>query len=85
MTTTLSSKGQVVLPRLARSKLRLSPGAKLTCEVQGDSIVLKPQSPRISTRELVVDEITGLKVTKRSGTDPLVTSDMVRALMADFP
>jgi len=85
MITTLSSKGQVVLPRVARAKLRLVPGAKLICKVQGDAILLTPQAPRAKVRELVTDPITGLKVTKRTAGDPVVTSDMVRAIMADFP
>ena len=66
MVTTLSSKGQVVLPRLVRAKLNLSPGAKLECEVQGDFIVLKPQAPRSKVHETVDDEISGLRVTKRN-------------------
>lgn len=85
MTTTLSSKGQVVLPRLVRAKLRLMPGAKLTCEVQGDSIVLKPESAPAHKTKIVVDEITGLRVTKRTIPEAIVTSDMVKALLADFP
>jgi AbrB family looped-hinge helix DNA binding protein len=85
MTTTLSSKGQIVLPRLARTKLHLSPGAKFTCEVQGDNIILKPQAPKPKRRELVTDEITGLRVTKSNGDECLVTSDIVKAILADFP
>jgi AbrB family looped-hinge helix DNA binding protein len=85
MTTTLSSKGQIVLPRLARTKLHLSPGAKFTCEVQGDHIILKPQAPKPKRRELVTDDISGLKVTKGNGDECLVTSDMVKAILADFP
>ena len=85
MTTTLSSKGQVVLPRLVRAKLNLAPGAKLNCEVQGDSIVLKAQSPISRAHETIVDEISGLRVTKRNYGDALVTSDMVKAILADFP
>lgn len=85
MTTTLSSKGQVVLPRLARTKLRLVAGTKLTCEIHGDSIVLKPKSPRVHPTKIVIDEITGLRVTKRTTPEATVTSDMVKALLADFP
>jgi AbrB family looped-hinge helix DNA binding protein len=85
MTTTVSSKGQVVIPLLARAKLRLVPGTKLSCEIQGDSIVLKPKSPRAPKTTIVVDEITGLRVTKRTIPEATVTSEMVKALLADFP
>ncbi|MDK3157117.1 AbrB/MazE/SpoVT family DNA-binding domain-containing protein [Kamptonema cortianum] len=85
MTTTLSSKGQVVLPRLVRAKLNLSTGAKLKCEVKGDSIILKPQTPRARAHETVIDEISGLRVTKRNQGDAYVTSDMVKEILADFP
>lgn len=84
-TTTLSSKGQVVLPRLVRSKLHLTPGTKLVCVVQGDSIVLTPETPRRQKREYVIDPLTGLQVVKaRKGVEP-VTSDMIKALLEDFP
>ena len=75
----------MVLPRLARAKLHLQPGAKLKCEVHGDSIVLSPQAPRKRKTLLVVDPITGLCVTKSTSSEPFVTSDMVKALLADFP
>lgn len=84
-TTTLSSKGQVVLPRIVRSKLHLAPGTKLLCEIQGDSVVLTPEHPRSPDKEYVADPLTGLRVTKRPEKSELVTSEMVKALLADFP
>ena len=85
MTTTLSSKGQVVLPQKVRSRLRLLPGAKFECEIQGDAILLKPQAPRMARTRHVIDEVSGLRVTKRTKTEARVTSDMVRAMLVDFP
>lgn len=85
MITTLSSKGQIVLPRLARSQLRLQPGAKLICEIQGDTIVLKPEKQHTIEREYVTDEISGLRVVKKGKDSPVVTTDMVKAILADFP
>ena len=84
-TTTLSSKGQVVLPRLVRSKLHLAPGAKLFCEIKGDSVVLTPEHPHQWTREYVTDPLTGLRVTKASVDSEPVTTEMVKELLADFP
>ncbi len=41
MKTTVSSKGQVVLPAEVRRLLRLTKGERLSVEVQGDSVVLR--------------------------------------------
>lgn len=42
METTLSSKGQLVLPAKVRRQLRLARGERLSIEVRGDSVVLRP-------------------------------------------
>jgi len=84
-TTTLSSKGQVVLPRLVRSRLHLTPGTRLVCEVRGDSVVLTPEVPIRREREYVTDPTTGLRVTKAAADIEPVTSEMVKALLEDYP
>ena len=40
--TSLSTKGQVVIPNSIREKLKLGPGSKLMIIQDGDSILLKP-------------------------------------------
>lgn len=85
MTTTLSSKGQVVLPQKVRSRLRLLPGTKFECEIQGDAILLKPQAPRKTRTRHIIDKVSGLRVTQRTKDGARITSDMVRAMLADFP
>lgn len=84
-TTTLSSKGQVVLPRLVRSKLHLAPGTRLLCVIQGDSVVLTPEHPHRFVREYVTDPLTGLRVTKAPDRTEPVTSEMVKTLLEDYP
>ena len=42
MRATVSSKGQVVLPSEVRRQLRLAKGERLSVEVRGDSVVLRP-------------------------------------------
>jgi len=42
-TVTLSPKYQVVIPRAARERLRLSPGQKIQVVVYGDRLELLPQ------------------------------------------
>ena len=83
--TTLSSNGQVVLPRLVRNRLRLAPGTRFLCEIQGDSVVLTPEHPVRHEREYVIDSLTGLRVTKAAGNAEPVTSEMIKALLEDYP
>lgn len=85
MITTLSSKGQVVLPRAARAKLHLVSGTKLECTIQGDSIVLTPQNVIKSSPQLVKNEMTGLIVTQSPSEIGFVTNDVIRNLLSDFP
>ncbi len=42
MVTTLSSKGQLVLPASVRRQLGLAKGERLSVELRGDSVVLRP-------------------------------------------
>jgi AbrB family looped-hinge helix DNA binding protein len=83
MTARLSSKGQIVLPKKARTRLHLRPGARLVCEVKGDSIVLTPENPTTEQPKLITDPKTGLRIT-RSPSQTKVTSADVRAAMIDF-
>lgn len=42
MTTTLSSKGQVVIPLEIRKRLGLPAGAVISCEIEDGRIILDP-------------------------------------------
>lgn len=84
-TTTLSSKGQIVLPKLVRSQLKLTPGMKFLCRVQGDSVILTPETPRNHVKEYVTDPVTGLRVTKARPDMEPVTSEMIKTLLEDYP
>jgi AbrB family looped-hinge helix DNA binding protein len=84
MTATLSSKGQVVLPKQARMRLRLRPGTRFSCKVKGDSIILTPEQHGRERPKLVTDSKTGLRITQ-SPAGIKVTNEDVRAAMADFP
>ena len=85
MIATLSSKGQVVLPRVARAKLHLVSGTKFECTIQGDSIVLTPQNLKKSPPQLVEDALTGLIVTQSPPDVGVVTNDEIRNFLAEFP
>ena len=84
MMVTLSSKGQVVLPKPARTRLQLRPGSKFSCRVDGDSIILTLESRVRERLRLILDPATGLKITK-SPPEVKVSSEDVRAALADFP
>ena len=40
-TTTVSSKGQIVIPKPIRDRLRLTPGTALQIDVQGETLVMQ--------------------------------------------
>lgn len=51
VTVTMSSKNQIVIPREAREKLRISPGNKLLVLCKDDQLVLIPR-PRSFVKKL---------------------------------
>jgi AbrB family looped-hinge helix DNA binding protein len=84
MTVTLSSKGQVVLPKQARTRLQLRPGTRFVCRIDGDSIILTLEPSHRERPRLILDRATGLRITK-SPPEVKVSSKDVRAALADFP
>jgi AbrB family looped-hinge helix DNA binding protein len=84
MTVTLSSKGQVVLPKQARTRLQLRPGTRFVCKIDGDSIILKLEPRSRERPKLILNPVTGLRITK-SPPEVKVSSEDVRAALADFP
>jgi AbrB family looped-hinge helix DNA binding protein len=85
MKTTLSSKGQVVLPATVRRKLGLLPGASLEIAVEEERIVLEPIRPRPPKPVLGIERRTGLPVLKASPRALPLSSRQVKELLADFP
>ena len=84
MTTTLSSRGQVVLPRGVRSKLGLQPGAQFDVSLDDGNVVLAPRSGRKIVRPKR-DRKTGLPVFRVPAHTPLLSAGFVRDALADFP
>jgi AbrB family looped-hinge helix DNA binding protein len=56
-TTRLSSKGQVIIPKIYRNKYNLNTGQKLTVTDTGDGILLKPSRPFKHTE---IDQVAGI-------------------------
>lgn len=84
METTVSSKGQIVLPAAARKKLRLAQGERLAVELRDGGVFLRPVSTARSYR-MVTDPLTGLPVMKpTTGGGRKVTAAEIARLNADL-
>jgi AbrB family looped-hinge helix DNA binding protein len=62
MRTTVSTKGQVVVPSRIRRKLGLQLGDTLEVRVEGQHIVLIPGKVRARNARIIRDPVTGLPV-----------------------
>jgi AbrB family looped-hinge helix DNA binding protein len=85
MIMTLSSKGQIVLPKEVRNRLRLTSGSKIDCQIQGKNLVLIPQINSKGRSKIVKDSKSGLMITKAPEGQTRVTSEQVQAALVDFP
>jgi len=85
MTTTLSSKGQIVLPKAARRRLGLLPGTKFSCRVREGEVVLVPEARPATKARVGRNDLTGFPVLMPPKGTPPLTSERVRELLADFP
>ena len=85
MVTTVSTKGQVVVPSGIRRKLGLQPGDLLEARIEGQHIVLVPRKVRARKARIIRDPVTGLPVLTAGPRAPKMTSADVREILADFP
>ena len=85
MQTKVSTKGQIVLPGPLRRKLGIRAGDSLDIAIEQDRIVLtQPSKPKYEAR-IVKDPITGFTAIDVGPDAPILTSEMVRELLVDFP
>lgn len=80
-TTTLSTKGQLVIPTRFRKALHLQPGDKVALALEGETLVLRRDQPG---RARLVEK-RGRKVLVAPPGAPPMTPEVVKALLADFP
>jgi AbrB family looped-hinge helix DNA binding protein len=85
MQTTISTKGQVVLPSTIRRKLGLRAGDPLDAKIEGERIILTPRRIRSRRVAVVADPITGLPVLSAGSDAPPLSSKQVRELLSEFP
>jgi len=85
MQTRVSTKGQIVLPGPLRRRLGIRAGDPLEISVERDRIVLTQASrPKYEAR-IVEDPVTGFTSLDLGPDAPVLTSEMVKELLTDFP
>jgi AbrB family looped-hinge helix DNA binding protein len=85
MQTRVSTKGQIVLPQPIRRKLGIRAGDALDVAVEEDRIVLTAPPKKHFTPRIIKDPITGFPVLDAGPDAPVLTSEMVYEILADFP
>ncbi|HEY9074045.1 MAG TPA: AbrB/MazE/SpoVT family DNA-binding domain-containing protein [Desulfobaccales bacterium] len=68
--TTVSSKGQMVIPAVIRESLGIEPGTRISVRQEGDRLILHPQT-RAATQRLI-DKLCGLTAGGPSMSDELI-------------
>lgn len=87
MQTKLLDKGQVVLPASIRRKLGVKTGDEFSADIQNGNIVLSPTPKTKNFRKprIITSSVTGLPVIEIDKNTPMLTNEMVREMLADFP
>ena len=80
-------KGHIILPKSIRQKLGIKTGDQLTADVRDGNIVLSRATKEAKPRNagIVKSEVTGLPVLDIDKNTPVLTSELVRELLSDFP
>ena len=81
----VSSKGQVVLPLVARNKYHIKTGDTLQFLMKEDQMTLVPEKPRKRKGRIVKDPITGMDVLTMGPGAPKITSKWIAKMLEDFP
>ena len=74
-----------MVPGSLRSRLGLHPGDAFSIKLDNGSIVLTPLTPRRFAVTIGIDAATHLPVATAERGAPLLTSEEVAELLADFP
>jgi len=85
MQTRVSSKGQIVLPGALRRQLGIRAGDPLDIAIEQDRIVLTQASKPKYEARIVKNPVTGFIALDLGPDAPILTSEMVREMLADFP
>jgi AbrB family looped-hinge helix DNA binding protein len=85
MQTRVSTKGQIVLPVPLRRKLGIRAGDPLDIAIEKDRIVLTQASKPKYEARIVKNPVTGFIALDLGPDAPILTSEMVKELLTDFP
>jgi len=85
MQTRVSTKGQIVLPDPIRKKLGIRAGDPLDASIEAGRIVLTPRKQSTHQPRIVKDPKTGFIYLDAGPDAPILTSDQVKEMLADFP
>jgi len=85
MQTTVSTKGQVVLPGPLRRRLDIRAGDPLDAHIEAGRIVLTPHKKRPRHARIVKDPVTGLPILSAGPDAPELCSKEVAEILANFP
>jgi len=80
-TATISTKGQLVIPGRIRNALHLKPGDKVILTLEGEKLILQRHAPR---RARLVEK-RGRRILVAPSDAPPMTTEAVKALLAEFP
>jgi AbrB family looped-hinge helix DNA binding protein len=85
MQTRVSTKGQIVLPQPLRRRLGIRAGDSLDIAIEKNRIVLTAPQRKHFTARIIEDPITGLPVLYAGPDAPVLTSEQVEEILANFP
>ena len=85
MITTVSTKGQVVIPSEMRRRLGIRAGDRLEARIDARHLVLLPFEKAPAKPRIKTSKKTGLPVAFAPRDNEVITSRMVRDALADFP
>lgn len=87
MQTEVTEEGKIVIPASLRRRLGIKVGDRLDADVKDGNIVLSPKPAQEKPRKarIIKDPVTGLPVIDVGDDAPILTSEMVREMLADFP
>ena len=70
MFTTVSSKGQMVIPAAIRESMGIERGTRVSLRLEGARLILEPQT--LAAKLRIIDELCGLTAGGPSGCDMLL-------------
>jgi AbrB family looped-hinge helix DNA binding protein len=81
----VSTKGRIVLPGTLRRQLDIRAGDLLDVCIENDRIILTPSRKSKFIARIIKDPITGFTALDAGPDAPVLTSEQVREMLADFP